>query len=104
MSITGMCPNLVESLSELEAPEMCGEAKRRLDIILSDFRHCSQPIERGLLEFLMQHEGCNCFPSEEMIEIPPKDEVDANMIKRGFLKPIMRPKTILIEYKPRTRE
>lgn len=57
----------------------------------------------GLLE-AMKAVSTKVIASEEMVEIPPKDEVDANMIKRGFLKPRMRPKSISIEYKPRTRE
>lgn len=57
----------------------------------------------GMLEALKSMEETKVIASEEMVEIPPRDIVDANMIKRGFLKPRMSPKTLTIDFKPRIR-
>ena len=91
MSITGMCPDLVKQLDEYFVHPIKGKLPKHS-------AGCA-----GYLEALKK-ESTRVVVYEEMVEIPPKDEVDANMIKRGFLKPRMRPKTISIEYKPRTME
>lgn len=84
MSITTeFCPNLLKALECLEVPTIAEMNGRLMGVYTSETKF---------------------KVSEEIVEIPPKDEVDANMIKRGFLKPRMRPKSISIECKPRTKD
>ena len=81
----GQCPNLLKALESLN-------------------NEVGSNLEYGMFESLFKNSIQKVIQSEEMVEIPPKDIVDANMIKRGFLKPRMRPKSISIEYKPRIKE
>lgn len=78
--------------------------KEALDEFYKDSDPTFQKINKVLATSLLEYSDKKVTQSEEMVEIPPKDIVDANMIKRGFLKPKMRPKTISIEYKPRIKE
>lgn len=78
--------------------------KEALDEFYKDSDPTFQKINKVLATSLLEYSDKKVTKSEEMVEIPPKNIVDANMIKRGFLKPRMRPKTISIEYKPRIKE